>query len=770
MQKKMYLLLLVISIVFLFYFFSLNREWQFFDERLIFKEELFPIPVNFSELFEVIRTFAFNYHVDSQNAFFSNIITVRSNTIGAILNILISFVFGKTALFYHILQITLHLINTILIWFIFFNLFASNKLSQKENHVISSLLTLIWALHPVNVEAVLLTTNWTSLLTYGFCFAFILNLLVKINNDCIGRNLGEFCLLVILFLISIFISEYSYTLPFILLFFGLYLLLKKNKPTKESIITSLRLSLPFFIGLLIYGIYFLSKSVTLFQGSFNLTLQRVFWLSPQIFVHFLKLFLYPKDLSLYQTNLITLADTLFHPYAVFSFSLLSIFIFLPACMFSKSKHDNASGYLLSYPFLFSIFPFLQIFSPTYCLMAERYCYFPLFIFLLFLAALTIEFFPMVFSKKSFHAILIIVLIVFSTCSAIRISDWQNSFTLYSSALKCHSNHLYKGQIYSVLGYYLNAIGKTEQLTKYLNLSIDELNKAINELRLKSSSPPKILINYGLDAKSLITTCAFSIASTRLNYFKETPEVILKFYEPYISNNLSNTGNSQIDFYAKLLIETGQTNKAIEVLQKAREKYPLSPILMYRLSNLYLQTKDLNNAEKIVQELLKYFISYKRTLPRAIKLSELQNDQPSLAKYEYLLGLRIYSLEAYQKSAQIYLSFKKLNEAKKILDKLLALDKNNSLTYLLLSKYYNLNAENSKVLVTLNKAYEASKNSTIQHQEQVHKSILLSLISFNLSYGKPEEAKRYIIEFEQIPNLKTSERELIKKVKKKFKLE
>ena len=158
MQKKTYILLLVLSIVLIIYSFSLNREWQYFDERLIFKEELFPIPGNLSELIEVIKTFAFSYHVDSQNAFFSNIITVRgSNTVGAILNIVISFIFNKNALFYHILQVTLHLINTALIWFIFFNFFTLNKLPSKENQIISSLFTLIWALHPTSIEAILLS-------------------------------------------------------------------------------------------------------------------------------------------------------------------------------------------------------------------------------------------------------------------------------------------------------------------------------------------------------------------------------------------------------------------------------------------------------------------------------------------------------------------------------------------------------------------------------------------------------------------------------------
>ena len=67
---------------------------------------------------------------------------------------------------------------------------------------------------------------------------------------------------------------------------------------------------------------------------------------------------------------------------------------------------------------------------------------------------------------------------------------------------------------------------------------------------------------------------------------------------------------------------------------------------------------------------------------------LKNDLLNLAKYEYLLGLRTHSQEAYQKSLQIYLLLNRFNEAKKILDKLLFIDKNNPATLLLANKYYS----------------------------------------------------------------------------------
>ena len=125
----------------------------------------------------------------------------------------------------------------------------------------------------------------------------------------------------------------------------------------------------------------------------------------------------------------------------------------------------------------------------------------------------------------------------------------------------------------------------------------------------------------------------------------------------------------------------QPQKALEILKFAKEKYPFSTTIIFSLSNFYLNQKDLTNAEKIINEGLRYYPNYVHILPRAIKLYALKNDLPNLAKYEYLLGLRTHSQDAYQKSLQLYLILNRLDEAKKILAKLLFIDKKNPVTLL-----------------------------------------------------------------------------------------
>jgi hypothetical protein len=108
-----------VFLVFLIYSFSLFRPWLPFDERLIYKEDFFPIPTRFDEISEIVKTFILKAHIISANSLFSNIATLRSNPIASALIVFVSFFFKKQAVLYHTLQFFIHLINLALVFLIF---------------------------------------------------------------------------------------------------------------------------------------------------------------------------------------------------------------------------------------------------------------------------------------------------------------------------------------------------------------------------------------------------------------------------------------------------------------------------------------------------------------------------------------------------------------------------------------------------------------------------------------------------------------------------
>ena len=418
-----------------------------------------------------------------------------------------------------------------------------------------------------------------------------------------------------------------------------------------------------------------------------------------------------------------------------------------------------------------MFPFLHIAAPTYSLASDRYCYFPLFILFsigcIFLSQIN-------FQTPKNKILLVLLSFLLTGCSGIktinRINDWKNTISLYTSDLKHETNSLYRGQLYSILAYHFSSTGRINEMKKYSLLSIKEFSRSIEKLQSKDlNHEPLALKIYGLDKKSLMLRAAFAISDIRFNFLNEPPSPILEFYEPYIKPQIKNAGNSQLVLYAKLLNSLNKTKKAIKILEEARNKYPYAPSLIFTLSNLYLKNNAFKKAEDLITKAYKYYPSHPRMLLRMVKLSTLKNDKLSIAKYEYLTGLRVHSQEGLQKSLQIYLNLQKIKEAKKVVMKLASLDTKNPVTLLLLAKYYNLTNKKEKILPTLYEAYSSAKDKISKGNLNPHvlESIILSIISYKVEKGEKESIRGLLFELESLPNLLPQNKNYLSYIKEKI---
>ncbi|MBI1858567.1 MAG: hypothetical protein HYR97_05585, partial [Candidatus Melainabacteria bacterium] len=396
-QKNLLLhILTTLAAVFLIYAFSLNRPWQPFDERLLFDETLFPIPRTLGEILEIIKTFGLNYHLESMNTFFSNNLTIRSNPLDAVFNIITLYLFKTNAFLYHFFQIILHLINTFLVWLILYNILKIITVDKKNtlsifNYFLVSILTLFWGVHGASSEAILLITNNDAILTYTFCFLFILFEVRRFVKNDFEVSFSHITLFASLFCITMLLTEYGYTLPLIIFFLVLSLSYKESSSVVQSFKQAFRLSLPYFWGLVAFIAILLTRShsplenfTNSFTGVENYSplyafIERNLWLTPQIFIHLLKLILFPVTLSTYQSSLTKITETLINPYSIFSTLTYLTCLIAPLIFFCIFKTRRFSFiFLLAYTFYFSLLPFLHIVLPTYCLSADRYCYFPIF--------------------------------------------------------------------------------------------------------------------------------------------------------------------------------------------------------------------------------------------------------------------------------------------------------------------------------------------------------------------------------------------------------
>lgn len=662
----------VLILIFIFFFQTLYYPPKAFDEIVIFKENFLPSCNSFSEMFELISLLGLKQYFEATNFLYSNIVSFRCNPLGNLIQLTMQVLFKKNPFNFHLFSLILHIINSTVLFFI---ILKSSKLFYKDSNnyltlTTSSILTLLWALHPVNIESVLLLSNAITLLSYSFTF---ISILIFLNNNSPSpvKSLALFSF----YLFGLFIAEFHFFMPVIL---TTYTFVKLAYFNDESITytkclkISLLKSLPIILAMLVFIISFtLSKTGSNLstQNDTILVLERIFWLAPQTLFHFIKLFFLPISLSVDQSLLVNLGKSILDPYAVCCFLFISIFGFFSAQSILKIK-KSFPFFLISFSFfIFSLIPFSQIIAPIYNLASERYLYFPSFIFIFGISHFIFKLFSENKKQKLILLILISITILYSARGYIRTLDWKDSQTLYLSSISSAKNHILIAQRY--YGLYpqssiLKESPENDTPSIYKQRSVEELLKSTeiykSETDRYQNSIPRIIKNYGLDPETLLikSICLLTqikFASSDIKDYK----MALDSISPY-TKDLTRLDSATIAFYASILYFNGLGEDAEKILKKGLELYPFSTRLVFPLCDLILiKYGDINQIESLTLNAFKYYPYDILTLFAMTKLYELKGDLKNYAHYSYIFGLRIKSIE-HLKSA--YNAYIKLNDIKK----------------------------------------------------------------------------------------------------------
>lgn len=274
-------------------------------------------------------------------------------------------IWGIYAPGFRLTNLILHILTCFVLLY-FFNLFLHNK-------NISLLLTLIFAIHPVNTETVSWITSRNNILVTLFG---ILSLLFYIRSYTNGKYY-EYLLSIIFFSFALFSKEFGLML---LPVFFLYQRLFKNR--KGSVFIELREYLPFILIALIY--FVLRQNVTGVvitpQGSSDY-FSKIYHV-PYVFFLNLKMIFLPVNLHCFITRY---PDVFFNTRTIFSITGL-ILLFILMCIYRK-KHLFIFSVVA---FFIAIFPVLGIVKTSATsIIAMRWLYFPL-PFILLLLALPLE--------------------------------------------------------------------------------------------------------------------------------------------------------------------------------------------------------------------------------------------------------------------------------------------------------------------------------------------------------------------------------------------
>ncbi len=316
---------------------------------------------------------------------------------------------------YHIENLILHLICTLLVYLIF------RKLKLKTLY--AAFAALLFGIHPMRVESVAWITERKDLLFSIFYLSALLS-----YESYIRKEKGKFryaLLTLVFFILSLFSKIQAVTLP-------LSLLLLDYLEGRELKLRLLLEKVPHFILSLvfgIFGIFFLEKTGSL---EINVTyglIDRIFFGLHSLTIYLQK-FIFPYPLSVFYPYPMSPGEKLPLIYYLSPVVLvaLAVLVFLTR----KKTRTVIFGSLF---FLFNIMFLLQILGAGQAYMADRFTYIP-YIGLFFLLAWGAQkLVDRPFSgKAAIFALMVVIPAILFSMTHSRCQDWKSSETLWSDVI------------------------------------------------------------------------------------------------------------------------------------------------------------------------------------------------------------------------------------------------------------------------------------------------------------------------------------------------
>jgi len=326
---------------------------------------------------------------------------------------------GNNAVPYHATNLMLHLINVLLVFFLF------QRFSKRLD--IAAIVALLFAIHPMHVEAVSWIATRSNLIYSAFYLGSLISYLIYLEK----RNIWFIGLTFLLFLLSCLAKSMAVTLPVLLLLFDSYFQRKKmGKAVLEKI--------PFFIVSIIFGLVSINAASE-FGHIRNLAVEYNF-IDRVVLIIYSIVFYVVKAIA--PTNLSAV-----YAYPDKAGMLLSwqyyfavlIFAFLIFNLFKSGKFRKEVwfGFLF---FLITISLVLPLVWSRMLMLADRYTYIP-YLGLFFIMAVFIR--HLIESKNlrlkkykaAIYSLLAVYLVFLSITTWQRNKIWKNAETMITDVIK-----------------------------------------------------------------------------------------------------------------------------------------------------------------------------------------------------------------------------------------------------------------------------------------------------------------------------------------------
>lgn len=481
-------------------------------------------------------------------------------------------IFGLNPFPFHFIQVLMHAINTFLIYLLF------KKFFSKE---ISFLLSLIFLVHPLNVEAIAYISAAGDPLSLFFGLT-ALHLLIRKKMTTLNYLFAT-----LLLTFSLLSKESGIVILFIISLYNLLFLKLGLRRNIALFITPIAVYsfLRFFVA---HTFFVTPNFIPIALAPLVTRLINI----PKIIYVYLSDFFVPYHLLVAQhwvVQTVTVKDFLM-PLII---DLLFFIPFFTTVVFAYLKKTQYFKALLFFCFWFicSLSLYLQVF-PIDMTVAERWFYLPMVGILGFFGVIismaTLRF---AFLKKYFLASFIVIFLLFSVRTIVRATDWIDSYTLFGHDMKWNINSF---DIESQFGYQLILRGSYDDAiihaTKAIKLSPNYngsyvvvgaayLEKKDYKTALQyykeayRHDPQEYAVLYGLTFSYLIqkdNNSALKWGSRGLQLFPNDPYLL-----DYISIAEYRMGNnSKALMYVKKSYEYKKTKLSEEIYSNIVHKKPL----------------------------------------------------------------------------------------------------------------------------------------------------------------------------------------------------
>ena len=326
---------------------------------------------------------------------------------------------GKNELIYHVNGIFLHIIISILIYFVIF------EIVQKRN--ISLVAALIFSAHPIHTGRV---TNITASFDMIGILFMLLSFYLYVKYAKTEKR-KFFLLSSLSFLIAVFSSEEAITLPLLVILYE-FTFNRERFTKKTSKNNILKNYVPLFAIALFYLIIrfnvlgFSGRQETYLAGTFVLTMFTML----KVYINYIWILIYPINL------------TLFHDIkpatSFFNFEVLISLLFLMGIFFLTIRYRKHKLLFFSvFWFFITLIPASNI-LPLQVFMAERYLYIPSIAFALLISYslfnLKLNFVKTTLLKKIIIIFIVLLLFFYVAKTLDRNDDWQNNLTLWKKTV------------------------------------------------------------------------------------------------------------------------------------------------------------------------------------------------------------------------------------------------------------------------------------------------------------------------------------------------